>query len=239
MRVHLQVWKLKLLVLVSTIYLRGERNGAKHPISSVVSRIQTCSARPQQIFRLSPQPLCLDYVMHSWKPHCAGRRRVAADDLLWPWRVRRWGDCHCKPQVLWCGLSSHWLLSPHCSKLVGECSPRVLRPGDFMDVKIKILSRNSNTTEGWVSWSYLRIVEQLSSICSACSFPNWDTADFCRQNAQSLTILCLYNVFSIVWEDILLRRSVMTHYIDIESSFHHICSLYIFSDTFICHVSSK
>lgn len=68
-------------MLVSTIYLRGERNGAKHPISSVVGRIQTCSARPQQIFSLLPQPLCLDYVMHSWKPHCAGRRRVTADEL--------------------------------------------------------------------------------------------------------------------------------------------------------------
>lgn len=45
-RVHLQVWKLKFLVLVPTVYLRGERNGAKPLVSSAVTWIQTCSARP-------------------------------------------------------------------------------------------------------------------------------------------------------------------------------------------------
>ena len=126
----------------------------------------------------------------SWKPRCAGRK-VTTDDLLWPWRVRRWYDYHCKPQVLWCDLSSQWLLSMLVSHRTAGNWWRSVAQGCW-DLVISWMSRlrsfqgTLNATEGWIFWSYLHFVEQLSSICSVWSFPNWDTADFCRQNARKV-----------------------------------------------------
>lgn len=36
------------------------------------------------------------------------------------------------------------------------------------------------------------------------------------------------NVFSKVWEDTLLRRSIVIHYTDMKTSFHHVFGLHLF-----------
>lgn len=165
------------------------------------------------------------------KPCCVGRK-VTVDDFLWPWRIRRWYHYHCKPQVLLCGFSSHWLLSMLVSHHAVGNSWGGVAQGCWDHViswmsRLRSFQGAANTTEGWVSWSYLHFVEQLSSIGSVYSFSEILLIFVDKMNKKSFVsvyIWCLYNVFSIVWEDMLLRRSVMIHYIDIESSFHHICS---------------